>query len=80
MRPLDDAAVAQPTQDLARPLTVLENIFVNRAYLLGVAFTVADLNVSSVLYWSRFAHLDFTSYPRVADWLQRCVSRPSFKG
>ncbi len=80
MHPLDDATLAQHKLDLDRPLGVLEAHLKDRDYLLGGKFTVADLNVASVMVWARTGRLDLTAYPRVADWLKRCVSRPAFKG
>lgn len=80
MKPLDDAALAQAKADLDRPLGVLEAHLASRDHLLGGPFTVADLNVASVMVWARFGRLDLTAYPRAAAWLKRCVSRPAFKG
>lgn len=80
MKPLDDAALAQAKADLDRPLGVLEAHLASRDHLLGDRFTVADLNVASVMVWARFGRLDLTAYPRAAEWLKRCVSRPAFKG
>ena len=80
MKPLDDAALAQAKADLDRPLGVLEAHLASRDHLLGGRFTVADLNVASVMVWARFGRLDLTAYPRAAEWLKRCVSRPAFKG
>lgn len=80
MKPLDDAALAQAKADLDRPLGVLEAHLASRDHLLGDRFTVADLNVASVMVWARFGRLDLTAYPRAAAWLKRCVSRPAFKG
>lgn len=79
MRPSDAATIAQCTQDLDRPLKVLEAELTGKDYILGNKFTVADLNVASVLVWSKTAKLDMTNYPRVADWLSRCMARPAFR-
>jgi glutathione S-transferase len=80
MQPLDEATLVQCRQELDRPLGVLEAHLKDRDWLLGSRFTVADLNVASVMAWARGARLDMTAYPRVADWLRRCMSRPAFKG
>ena len=79
MRPLDDATIAQHRDDLARPLGVLEAHLTDRDWLLGGGFTVADLNVASVMVWARTGRFDFSLYPRSADWLKRCMARPAFK-
>ncbi|MEJ1160857.1 glutathione S-transferase family protein [Prosthecomicrobium sp. N25] len=46
-------------------------------YLVGDAFTIADLNVASVLYGVWFNGFDFSSTPNVAAWLERCLERPA---
>ena len=79
MRPSDAATIAQCTKDLDRPLTVLNNELASKDYILGDRFTVADLNVASVMCWAKTAKLDMTAYPRVADWLGRCMARPAFR-
>ena len=80
MRPVDDATLAQCKADLERPLTVLEAHLADRPWILGQAFSVADLNVASVMVWARTGKLDLTPYPKIADWLKRAMARPAFKG
>lgn len=79
MRPADTATLAQCAQDLDRPLAVLEAELAGKDYILGGTFTVADLNVASVMVWAKTAKLDMTAYPRVASWLATCMSRPAFR-
>jgi len=80
MSPVDDATLARCQSDLERPLKVLEDHLADRPWLLGQAFSAADLNVASVMVWARTAKLDLTSHPKIADWLKRCMARPAFKG
>jgi glutathione S-transferase len=47
------------------------------ACLLGEQFTVADLNVASILAWARPAQIDVSPFPRVAEWLKNCAERPA---
>jgi glutathione S-transferase len=60
---------------MARPFRVLDEALGNRDFLLGREFTVADLNVAAVI--SRAIELDLTATPRLAHWLQACLSRPA---
>ena len=62
---------------IAAALTTLERALTGRDWLVGEAFTVADLNVAAVLSPSRSRRLDLTPYLRVADWLTRCYARPA---
>lgn len=73
------AAVADAHEAaLAGPLAVLEGALRGRPYLLGTAFTAADLNVASVASWAPLAGVALDQRPRVADWLARCTARPAF--
>ncbi len=71
-----DAAKAA-LAEMARPFNVLNTALDQRDYLLGGEFTVADLNVASVLSWTRLAGADLSDYPNVEAWLERCLSRPA---
>ena len=62
---------------IAAALATLERALAGREWLVGAAFTVADLNVAAVLSPSRSGRLDLTPYPRVAAWLARCYARPA---
>ena len=59
------------------PLGVFDGALVRREYLLGNAFTVADLNVAAILRWARIAGLDFSLVPKVERWLDVCLARPA---
>ena len=71
------AAAPHVAPVIAAALATLERAPADRAWLLGGAFTVADLNVAAVLSPSRSSRLDLAPYPRVAGWLARCYGRPA---
>jgi glutathione S-transferase len=75
----DAAAADAAEKDLQNPLTVLDGAVAKTPYLLGGEFTVADLNVASILSWARPARIDFAPFPKAADWLGRCALRPAAK-
>lgn len=66
---------ANPLVVLARSVGVLNHALSSSPYVLGEAFTVADLNLAAVL--SRTVGRNYGSAARVADWLRRCVARPA---
>jgi glutathione S-transferase len=72
---------AQKANDAAQrfvgPLQVLDGALAEKMYLLGDAFTVADLNVASVLMLAPLASLDLSSAANAQAWLGRCTSRPA---
>ena len=72
----DEAAAARDEQQLHAAFRVLEGALDGRDYLLGDTFTVADLDVASVLAWLRLLKVDMAPHPRVSAWLARCLQRP----
>lgn len=57
---------------------VLEPTLERQAYLAGANFTVADLNVLSLLYRPAINKDDVMTLPKVADWVKRISARPAF--
>jgi glutathione S-transferase len=73
----DSAAADAAEKSLALPLEVLDGALGHRPNLLGDRFTVADLNVASILSWARPAQIDMAAFPKVAEWLKNCAERPA---
>jgi glutathione S-transferase len=69
------AAAASMRQEVGRALALLDRTLGDRAFLLGEAFTVADLSVAGVLSPSRSSKLDLEPYADVRAWLGRCYGR-----
>ena len=62
-----------------RPLGALEAHLANHEWLVGSSFSVADLNVASVLMLASGAKVEFTDYPHLRSWLDRCRDRPAYR-
>ena len=77
--PKDPSVVEQCASELVRPLKVLNAHLRSRAWIVGDRFTIADLNVASVLVWAKMARLDLSVYPDLKRWLDACLSRPAFE-
>jgi glutathione S-transferase len=60
---------------LVAPFKVLDAAVAKQAYLLGDAFTVADLNVVAVI--SRAIDMDLSAVSNLKAWLTRCLQRPA---
>lgn len=74
--PRDPVAMAQAAEDMHEPLSVLDGALTGKHYLAAGHFTVADLNVASVLY--RLLFFDgLHKYSQVKGWMDRCWSRPA---
>lgn len=74
----DPAVVAECMTELERPLKVLDGALAGRDWLMGGRFTIADLNVASVLSWAKTGRLDLSPYPNVVRWLDACLGRPAY--
>jgi len=68
---------ANAREALKAPLGVLDGALAKSDYLLGGAFTVADLNVACTLTNLPRVNYDFAPWPKVAAWLPKCTSRPA---
>src|SRR3954465_8085096 len=66
----DPALADQCERELQAPLQVLDGAVSKSAYLLGDSFTVADLNLASILSWARPARIDLAAVPNMADWFK----------
>ncbi len=75
--PKDPAVVAECLEELGRPFKVLDAELAKRDFLVGGRFTIADLNVASVLAWAKTARLDLSAYPNLNRWLDACLARPA---
>ena len=63
---------------LGKPLEVLNNTLAERDHMAGDQFTVADLNVASILVWGKMGRLNLSPHPNVARWLDSCLARPAY--
>ncbi len=65
------------SQKLARPLKVLDDALAGREWLLGNAFSIADLNVAAAMLLMPMVGFDVSAYSNVSAWLARCHARPA---
>jgi len=73
----DEKVALAGIEKLKAPLKVLDDHLQKSDYLLGKEFTIADLNVASVLSIAQYIQLDFSPTPRAQKWLQKCLERPA---
>jgi len=73
----DEKVALAGIEKLKAPLKVLEDQLQKSEYLLGKEFTIADLNVASVLSIAQFIQLDLSPTPTAQKWLQKCLGRPA---
>jgi glutathione S-transferase len=73
----DAGIVAAAGQALERPFKVLDDALAGRDYLLGDAFTVADLNVAAVMLLLNMIQHDYSTHTNVKRWADACYARPA---
>src|ERR1051326_5983754 len=73
----DLSAVERNELLLKKPLGILNGSLAGRSYLAGDGFTVADLNVASILAWGKIVRLDLSAWPDLKRWLDACPARPA---
>jgi glutathione S-transferase len=74
----DAEAVKAAEAAIQRPLRVLDDTLAGRTHLVSDTFTIADLNVASVLSMAQFVGFDFSSFADVQRWYTAATSRPAF--
>ena len=74
----DPSFAARDELLLKKPLHVLDDALAARSYLAADDFTVADLNVASILAWGKMSKLDLSGVPHVAKWLDGALRRPAY--
>lgn len=78
---LSDTGAAKAAAERARtPLVVLDSHLKNRDWMVGSKFSVADLNVASVVAFARYGEVDISYAPHVVAWLDRCLARQTAPG
>lgn len=73
----DEEQAVMAIGKLDRPFKVLEAHLAERAYVLGDRFTVADLNIATVMDLAPQCGISLDAWPRVNQWHQRCLARPA---
>jgi len=63
---------------LHKPLGILNKSLSGCGHLIGGNFTVADLNVASILPWGKMARLNLSEFPEASRWLNSCFARPAY--
>lgn len=73
----DASLAASAAAEMQAPLDRLELALAGSEWLIGAAFSVADLNVASVV--STVRHFEREKRPHLVNWLDRCCARPAFQ-
>ena len=73
-----NAATAEVARgELAQLIRILDQRLAGKTWLLGDAFTLADIHVVSFVDYFQMCGVDLAPYTNVAAWLRRAEARPS---
>lgn len=62
---------------LQRPLKVLDAALAGRDWLVGSAFSVADLNLAAVMLLLKMVKFEYSEHDNVQRWADACYARPA---
>lgn len=60
-------------------MNILNQALTNKDYLVGGKFSVADINMASVVSILTHLHMDVSPYKNVQHWMEKMNSRPAFR-
>lgn len=78
----DKSILQKANQDVCNVLSVLNQILLNKTFLVGESITLADIVTVCSLYWPFTLILDLESrkpFNNVVRWFTTCVEQPQFK-
>ena len=75
----DANAIEKAQKKLPTLLETLDNELSNKTYLVGDNFTLADLNVHSVVSITNHVKYDLSKYTHINKWINTISERPAFK-
>lgn len=73
----DEEQAQMAIAKLDRPFKVLDAHLANQEWLMGNRFTVADLNVATVMDLAPQCGIELDTWPHVKKWHNRCLERPA---
>ncbi len=74
----DDTILQEAKDALPRLFKILDNHLSDRKYILGEAFTLADINMGTIVIVTQFVQYDISGYANISKWLKLLTDRPSF--
>ncbi len=78
-RPLSDERADECTKTTLHYISILDKALSGREWLVGDAFSLADLNVAAVIMGAVMVKIDMTEFSNVQRWLGTITSRPAFQ-
>jgi len=76
---ITDAALEEAAADLDESLPILEGWLKGKEFILGTAFSTADIVACSTFNYAEAAKLDLAAYPASQAWIEKCTARVAYK-
>ena len=73
----NEKIISSSQKQLLRPLKTLDDHLNGRDWLIGDAFSIADLNLSAVMLLLQMIEYDYSSFSEVSRWASACYERPA---
>jgi glutathione S-transferase len=74
----DEKIIADAKQNLAKYLIILNDRLVGRDFLVGDQFSVADINVATVLTYGAVVDIAYSEYPEIVRYLDKMTHREAY--
>jgi glutathione S-transferase len=80
-QPIDPVKHKEAVEGTAKPLKILDEHITEggRKYVVGDAFSIADISLAEATLNGRWAGVSLDGYPAVSAWLARLSERPAFQ-
>lgn len=73
------ALIEKSQEKIPGLLRILDQAITGKEYLVGNKFTVADINMASVVGVLVHLHMDLSPYKGIMNWMEKISSRPAFR-
>lgn len=74
----DEATLAKARESLPATLEVFDKALEGKDYLVGDRFTLAEINIVSVMTYADFVEYDYSQFKNIVRWTKNAMSRPAF--
>lgn len=75
----DEKVIARANEFIAKYMAILDKHLADHEYLVGQTFTLADLNVASVIGYATYVKFDISPYTNIGRWMTHISERPAFQ-
>jgi glutathione S-transferase len=75
----NEAQANAARKSIEKDLTILDARLAEHPYILGDAFTLADILPATAIFFARMGGVDVTSFKHIASWIERLGARPALQ-